>query len=460
MNEAFVVETLHDRRAARDRIAQLGRQETSQFIARLFRYRFFIVPLVLVILTAFAIWDPEPFKIVWVVGLLTALVALSVVEYWRVRQRQVTLSTLHINLALMILLQGGVIYITGGIESPMLPIFVPMCLAAGISAPSWRTGLGVAALPIGLTTFFAISCLTGLVPRSAPAFFELGSGWGSMPVYVWATAGMMIALGIATFLVASAIRRVIGTRVVELFEARQAAIESLTSRNRELLSVSQTIAHELKNPLASIQGLAQLLARSAEAGTRSAERFAVLQREIARMTEILDGFRNFSRPLVGLSLQQIDLGSIVSDVVTLHEGLAGQRGVELEMARSSVPIRCDPDKIKQALINLLQNALEASPTGGRVVVRLGPWGRAGGRVEIHDSGPGLSPQAREHLFEPGFSTKPDGSGIGLIVARTIAFQHAGSLTLENALSGGALASLCLPAEPPAQAPQVEGRAGE
>ncbi len=426
---------------------------TLGIIVKLFKYRFLISFLLAFALAIFFVWDPVPWKLAWIGATLVLLLGVSVFEYRRVLRSQPGPLTVQLNLCLMVLAQACMIYITGGVESPLLPVFLPMAYAAGHLLPTLGRVLPVLGTTIGLLALFALSSLHGLVPRAAPAFFELGpAGFSDMPVYVWTKVGILSVLLSVIGVISHGVRRALQEQVRQAIGMRQAAAEEAHQRNRELLSASRTVAHELKNPLASIQGLAQLLARGAEPASKAAERLEVMQREIHRMGEVLDGFRDFTRPLTGLHLVRVDLQALARDVVRLHEGLAARLDVQQEVEAEPTWIECDPRKVRQALINLLQNALEATPPGGRVVVRVGPWGQAGeARLEVHDTGPGLSAEALAHLFEPGFTTKPEGSGIGLVVARAIAAQHGGSLGLEPAPSGGGLAVLLLPARPAVQA---------
>jgi two-component system, NtrC family, sensor histidine kinase HydH len=424
---------------------------TQGIIVKLFKYRFLISFLLAFALAVFFIWDPVPWKLTWIACVLLFLLGVSIIEYRRVRRSVPGPLTVQLNLLVMMLAQAAMVYITGGIESPLLPVFLPMAYAAGHLLPSLARILPILAAGAGLLVFFALASLHGLVPRAAPAFFELGSGFGDMPVYVWTKAGVLTLLMAVIGVISHTVRRALQGQVRQSMAVRQASVDELHQRNRELLSASRTLAHELKNPLASIQGLAQLLARGVEPGSKLGERLEVMQREIARMGEVLEGFRNFTRPLSGLHLARTDLASLARDVLQLHEGIAARRGIQQELAASPTWIECDPAKLRQALINLVQNALEAAPQGGRVVVRVGAWSQAAGpsgaRLEVQDSGPGLSPEVRSHLFEPGFTTKPEGSGIGLLVARSIALQHGGSLELSDAASGGGLAVLQLPWQP-------------
>ena len=209
--------------------------------------------------------------------------------------------------------------------------------------------------------------------------------------------------------------------------------------------LTSEIAHELKNPLASIKGLAALVAKDVQG--RAAERTQVLRGEVDRMQTILDEFLNFSRPLVPLSLSPTDLGSLARDVARLHEGSAAERGVQIEVdAEGPVRLACDPRKVRQVLINLVQNALEASPRGAQVTLAV-EHAAAGARVRVSDQGPGLSPDLRERVFEAGVTSKEHGSGMGLVVARGLARQHGGEVTLEVGTGGGLSALLELPGAP-------------
>jgi signal transduction histidine kinase len=261
---------------------------------------------------------------------------------------------------------------------------------------------------------------------------------------------ILIVLGIST-IVGISVRTAFERVVQGAIRLRQNALETLEHRNQELQSTSVTIAHELKNPMSSIQGLAQLMSRRAEAGSKDRERLDVMLREIGRMTTVLDEFRSFSRPLSGLTHRSVSLSELLTGLIALHEGSAAKRGITLVAeAKEDVTAECDGQKLKQALVNLIQNAIESSPTGAQVRVTAQRKGENEVILQVLDAGPGIDPQQRDLLFRPGFTTKEKGTGIGLVVARSVVQQHGGTLVLENRTGGGCAATITLPAKAPTQ----------
>jgi signal transduction histidine kinase len=425
-------------------LAEAWTSEIHRFVLRVFRARLLLVVLFVAVLLVFMAYEPVAWRLVWL-GVTAALTAiLSLHEYFRMRRMQPGIITIQLNLAAVLALQTSMIVVTGGIESPMLPVYVPFGLVAGLSLRSAGRVLPVVAIPVVAVLVLAAGGHGSWFPRTTPAFFGLGQGFSDQPVYVWTTAAVLVVLIVTTAGVGAMMRTSYERITRQVGLQRKDMLDGLASRNRELLSVASTVAHELKNPLASIQGLAQLMARTAAQG-KEQERLEVMRKEIARMATVLDEFRNFSRPLSGLSLTRTRLRRLIEDMVLLNEGRAEARGVRLQLADGDeVELVCDPQKIKQAVLNLVQNALDATPSGGRVELDVRMRDERNVRVTVTDTGTGIAPELSNRLFTPGATSKQHGSGIGLVVARSIAEQHGGTVELRDGSRGGCVACLQLP----------------
>ena len=150
-------------------------------------------------------------------------------------------------------------------------------------------------------------------------------------------------------------------------------------------------------------------------------------------------------------LRRCDLAELARDLVTLHRAEATSRALTLDLDVVShlrdpgapVCVLADREQLEQAVVNLLRNAFEATPAGGRIAVALAADGRTAA-LAIRDSGPGIAPAVATHLFTPFFSTKRDGRGLCLTLVREVALRHGGTVGLHTHPEGGAVAELRLP----------------
>ena len=243
---------------------------------------------------------------------------------------------------------------------------------------------------------------------------------------------------------------------------REERISEAEAQLRRLQSVGAKVAHELKNPLASIKGLCQLVSRTPES-ERTQERLAVVSSEISRMETILNEYLSFSRPLEDLKPESLDLSALASDVIDVLAGRADQANVTLEIEGSATLVHGDPRRLKEALINLVANAIEATPGGGAVKLRVRVTG-ANIMLEVADTGRGIAPEDLERLGTSFFTTRPNGTGLGVVLAQGVITQHGGSLAYASTVGKGTTATIMLPAkphaapEPSARAAMVEARA--
>jgi signal transduction histidine kinase len=241
---------------------------------------------------------------------------------------------------------------------------------------------------------------------------------------------------------------------------REERLSEAEAQLRRLQSVGAKVAHELKNPLASIKGLCQLIARTPES-ERTQERLAVVASEISRMETILGEYLSFSRPLEDLNPETLDVAELSRDVLDVLAGRADQAGVTLSLDGAATPAHGDPRRLKEAFINLVANAIEATPNGGAVAIRVRNGGAVGGGnvvvVEVEDTGRGISPEDLARLGTSFFTTRPNGTGLGVVLAQSVITQHGGSLGYTSTVGRGTIATIKLPAKVVAS-PELGARA--
>jgi len=340
--------------------------------------------------------------------------------------------------------------LTGGVHSPFVPgtvlpsivallFFGPQAVARWMALGNGLLILGMMCLPHDVVgpalpdTHYTIAILIGL-------------SWNLLMLHVM--VGKLSKIASQT-----------GESMAYLREERLSEAEA---QLRRLQSVGAKVAHELKNPLASIKGLCQLIARTPDS-ERTQERLAVVSSEISRMEEILHEYLSFSRPLEDLAPESVDLLALSRDVLDVLAGRADQAGVTMSFEGAAPPIQGDPRRLKEALINLVANAIEATSDGGTVALRLH---HGGGEValEIADTGRGIAPDDLERLGTSFFTTRPNGTGLGVVLAQGVITQHGGTLSYASTLGRGTTATIRLPMqakaspEPAARAAMVEARA--
>ena len=207
---------------------------------------------------------------------------------------------------------------------------------------------------------------------------------------------------------------------VEEHQRQRLLDEKLASIGR----LAAGVAHELNNPLAVIRGYVRLLEKRGDPALT--EELSVIQAEALRCQEIVEGLLDLSRPPV-VAARPVDLRALADDVVLRLVDSNGASAGTLAVQGEGAALG-DATKLRQVLVNLLKNGLEASPPHGQVTVEVSEVGN-NVEVAVADGGPGFGSEVRERVFEPFFTTKPQGTGLGLAVSRAIARAHGGELLL-------------------------------
>ena len=212
-----------------------------------------------------------------------------------------------------------------------------------------------------------------------------------------------------------------------------------TERLSAFTMMARKVAHEIKNPLTPIKIAIEDLRRSYknsdphfdadfEQSTKT-----VLD-EVTALSKIVNEFSEFARfPSPKPTIN--DLNEIVSSAVSIYSGDLENGSLKTDLSIKSLGVNADRDQVKRALVNVIKNGLEAIPPGGRVTVRTIHSERKA-TVIVADNGHGLSEAARDNLFTPYFTTKPGGSGLGLVIVKKIVTEHDGTIKVTNSTEGG------------------------
>jgi signal transduction histidine kinase len=237
-------------------------------------------------------------------------------------------------------------------------------------------------------------------------------------------------------------------------QTERRALEAQLRRNDRLASVGQLaagIAHEVRNPLAILRATAQLLAAQLgelPAGTRYSE---VLIGEADRIEQLISELLAYARPRPPHLTAQ-DLATTLQRAAQAAQPYATQHEIALMVnAPEGQPIWADAEQLQQVLLNLLLNAVQASPPG-RVVHLAGALVGGSAQIIVADEGVGMAPEVRERACDPFFTTRPEGVGLGLALVATMVGAQRGSLRIDSALGAGTTITICLPQEEPYGAP--------
>jgi signal transduction histidine kinase len=342
-------------------------------------------------------------------------------------------------LAVDLLLVFALLYLTGGGDSFFYLLFFPL--------------VAVNAYYFGPWVGFTGAVIAGLLYATA--------AWLAPPPLSWTAVIIMISLvglpALAVGVVANRERRArtemerLNAELTDTLTRLRAAQDELVVAERMATvgRLSLKVAHEVRNPIAAIELNAELVGDLVkERGGADMEEAATLVTAIREQVNALDvlteeylAFARFPRP----QYDEDSVNEMVAALVEFVRPVAARQGsvVEATTDQAVPPMAIDRTLLRQAILNLVKNGLEALKRGGKLTVGTR---RVDDQVEIaiHDTGPGIAPDVGTHLFEQFFTTKPQGTGLGLYISRQIIEQHGGRLRWESAPGAGSTFTASLP----------------
>jgi two-component system sensor histidine kinase HydH len=215
--------------------------------------------------------------------------------------------------------------------------------------------------------------------------------------------------------------------------------------------LTSTLAHEIKNPLSTIKVNLKLAAEelagfgpSNQTSQKSLRKIAVVQKEADRLNDILDDFLSYAdKP--NLQLQSIDINKLMDEMVDFYSPQAQSHSIMIRRHFYDQPLVCsvDSDMIKQVVLNLFINAQQAMGSGGELMIKTDRE-KSDVVIRIGDTGNGIAPENLPHIFDPYYSSRPHGRGLGLAIARKIIQDHKGQILVDSKQDKGTLFTIKLP----------------
>ncbi len=261
--------------------------------------------------------------------------------------------------------------------------------------------------------------------------------------------GNTIPIGFSTSLVRDEAGTILGALEVfnDLTEVKR--LEAEVQRVQTLAALGEmaaTVAHEIRNPLGGIAGYAGMLERDLDSDDPNRRLVQKITEGVGRLNRIVVSLLNYTRPL-RLNVHPVNLVELLEETTAFF-------AIDIERSREDIRIerdfpdgdlicRIDPEQLQQVILNLLQNAMQAMPDGGAIAVGLRVE-ESEGVLSIGDTGIGMADEVREKLFTPFFTTKEDGTGLGLVTSKKIIDAHNGQIRVDSEPGRGTQFSISLP----------------
>ncbi|EPG3111606.1 two-component system sensor histidine kinase ZraS [Klebsiella aerogenes] len=258
---------------------------------------------------------------------------------------------------------------------------------------------------------------------------------------------MMIMLGAAALVIVATILAQFWFR---RYRRSRQQLQEAMARKEKLMALGHLaagVAHEIRNPLSSIKGLAKYFAERTPPGGEAQELALVMAKEADRLNRVVSELLELVRP-AHLNYQPVDINALIHHSLQLVSQDAQSRGIELQFTPRPelTSIKADPDRLNQVLLNLYLNAMQAIGRDGVIHVSASEADRQRVKIVVKDSGKGMSDEELQAIFTPYFTTKADGTGLGLAVVQNIIEQHGGTIRAESQPGAGAIFTLWLPVD--------------
>jgi len=344
------------------------------------------------------------------------------------------------------------LHVSGGVRNPFSVCYA-FHMAIGAMLLPGRAAITIAL--VGAASYGAMSLgeLLGLLPHHALRIPETpGTPWREPLFVLWHfVATLVMMFGTLYFVHALATRY----RQAEALRREHDRVAQSRERFVHIGEVAAGVAHSVRNPLHGLLNAVELLTSHAPSDdARTRETLSLMAEALQRIDRVTQRLLVLSRD-APLARSSTDVDSLVRDAVRLVSPRARGSQAQLEVAPGGAgTAEVDTGRLGEAVVNIVDNALDACRTGGTVTVRTAVDQDDGVLISVEDSGPGIAPQDLEKVFDPFFTTKAigEGSGLGLAITRRIVEEHGGRVTVDSRPDRGTLVALHLPRH----APEGEG----
>jgi signal transduction histidine kinase len=322
----------------------------------------------------------------------------------------------------VVAMQSSFIVLTGGLESPASMVLLPAVALSSAALPPRESRRIVVVVSMLVWSLYALSFYE---PSRLAELARGSTTW----LFFDALVLQVIVVGVW---------RLVSMQATQLVTSAQAQAQEARAHERELVAMTASIAHDMRNPLTAIHTMTSVLRSQSEPDP---EALALISTQCDRLRDAIDDVLVVFRPLDAVAEHDVPVGPLLQDVVVACRLQAREVGVGLVVHPSDATVRGDRRKLDRLVTNLVVNAIEASPPGTEITVRARRSG-LGVDLEVVDQGGGIDPEILPHLYRAGTTTKSTGQGLGLFGARRIAREHGGSLT-HTSTARGTVARVCL-----------------